>query len=185
MKTHRSAAKRYKVTATGKIQRRQAGKGHLLAHKSPARKNRITGMVEVSERNLDLITKELPYMKYSRQEGEEMRVKRGNVLRKRHKKILKLAKGFIGARSRIFKVANQAVMKALKYAYRDRRVIKRQMRSLWIVRINAAVREYGLTYSKFMNMLKKANIQINRKMLADLVVNDSEAFKVILDKIKE
>ena len=105
-----------------------------------------------------------------------MRVKRGNVLRKRHKKILKLAKGFIGARSRIFKVANQAVMKALKYAYRDRRVVKRNMRALWIVRINAAVREYGISYSKFMNLLKKADIQVNRKMLAELAVSDSQAF---------
>ena len=90
-----------------------------------------------------------------------MRVKRGNVLRKRHKKILKLAKGFIGARSRIFKVANQAVMKALKYAYRDRRVVKRNMRALWIVRINAAVREYGISYSRFMNLLKKARKAVN------------------------
>ena len=112
-----------------------------------------------------------------------MRVKRGNVLRKRHKKILKLAKGFIGARSRIFKVANQAVMKALKYASRDRRVLKRNMRSLWIVRINAAVREYGISYSKFMNLLKKANIQVNRKMLAELAVNEPEAFKVIIDTV--
>ena len=112
-----------------------------------------------------------------------MRVKRGNVLRKRHKKILKLAKGFIGARSRIFKVANQAVMKALKYAYRDRRVLKRNMRSLWIVIINAAVREYGISYSKFMNLLKKANIQVNRKMLAELAVNEPEAFKVIIDTV--
>ena len=112
-----------------------------------------------------------------------MRVKRGNVLRKRHKKILKLAKGFIGARSRIFKVANQAVMKALKYAYRDRRVLKRNMRSLWIVRINAAVREYGISYSKFMNLLKKANIQVSRKMLAELAVNEPEAFKVIIDTV--
>ena len=112
-----------------------------------------------------------------------MRVKRGNVLRKRHKKILKLAKGFIGARSRIFKVANQAVMKALKYAYRDRRVLKRNMRSLWIVRINAAVREYGISYSKFMNLIKKANIQVNRKMLAELAVNEPEAFKVIIDTV--
>ena len=112
-----------------------------------------------------------------------MRVKRGNVLRKRHKKILKLAKGFIGARSRIFKVANQAVMKALKYAYRDRRVVKRNMRSLWIVRINAAVREYGISYSKFMNLLKKADIQVNRKMLAELAVNEPEAFKVIIDTV--
>ena len=100
-----------------------------------------------------------------------MRVKRRNVLRKRHKKILKLAKGFLGARSRIFKVANIAVMKKLKYQYRDRRVLKRNMRALWIVRINAAVRELGLSYSKFMNMLKKADIQVNRKMLAELAVN--------------
>ena len=113
-----------------------------------------------------------------------MRVKRGNVLRKRHKKILKLAKGFIGARSRIFKVANIAVMKKLKYQYRDRRVLKRNMRSLWIVRINAAVRELGLSYSKFMNMLKKANIQVNRKMLADLAVNDKEAFAVVVEAAK-
>ena len=111
-----------------------------------------------------------------------MRVKRGNVLRKRHKKILKLAKSFLGARSRIFKVANIAVMKKLKYQYRDRRVLKRNMRSLWIVRINAAVRELGVSYSKFMNMLKKANIQVNRKMLAELAVNEPEAFKVLFDE---
>ncbi len=111
-----------------------------------------------------------------------MRVKRGNVLRKRHKKILKLAKGFLGARSRIFKVANIAVMKKLKYQYRDRRVLKRNMRSLWIVRINAAVRELGVSYSKFMNMLKKADIQVNRKMLAELAVNEPEAFKVLFDE---
>jgi len=111
-----------------------------------------------------------------------MRVKRGNVLRKRHKKILKLAKGFLGARSRIFKVANIAVMKKLKYQYRDRRVLKRNMRALWIVRINAAVRELGLSYSKFMNMLKKADIQVNRKMLAELAVNEPEAFKVLVDE---
>ena len=110
-----------------------------------------------------------------------MRVKRGNVLRKRHKKILKLAKGFLGARSRIFKVANIAVMKKLKYQYRDRRVLKRNMRALWIVRINAAVRELGISYSKFMNMLKKADIQVNRKMLAELAVNEPDAFKVLVE----
>ena len=111
-----------------------------------------------------------------------MRVKRGNVLRKRHKKILKLAKGFLGARSRIFKVANIAVMKKLKYQYIDRRVLKRNMRSLWIVRINAAVRELGLSYSKFVNLLKKADIQVNRKMLAELAVNEPEAFKVLVEE---
>lgn len=113
-----------------------------------------------------------------------MRVKRGNVNVKRHKKILKLAKGFIGARSRIFKVANCAVMKALKYEYRDRRVRKRNMRRLWIVRINAAVRAQGMSYSRFVNACKKANIIVNRKMLADLAVNDKEAFEVILETAK-
>ncbi|MBR1753546.1 50S ribosomal protein L20 [bacterium] len=113
-----------------------------------------------------------------------MRVKRGNVNVKRHKKILKLAKGFIGARSRIFKVANCAVMKALKYEYRDRRVRKRNMRRLWIVRINAAVRAEGISYSRFVNGCKKANIIVNRKMLADLAVNDKEAFQVVLEAAK-
>ena len=113
-----------------------------------------------------------------------MRIKRGNVCRNRHKKILKLAKGFKGARSRIFKVANIAVMKALKYAYRDRRVTKRNMRRLWIVRINAAVREQGMSYSRFVAACKKANIQVNRKMLADLAVNDKEAFQVLVDTVK-
>ena len=113
-----------------------------------------------------------------------MRVKRGNVSRKRHKKILKLAKGFIGARSRIFKVANCAVMKALKYEYRDRRVRKRNMRRLWIVRINAAVREQGMSYSRFVNACKKANILVNRKMLADMAVNDKDAFNVLLETAK-
>ncbi|MBO6088048.1 50S ribosomal protein L20 [bacterium] len=114
-----------------------------------------------------------------------MRVKRGNVLRKRHKKILKLAKGFIGARSRIFKVANTAVMKALKYAYRDRRTNKRNMRRLWIVRINAAVRERGMSYSKFVSACKKANIAVNRKMLADLAVRDADAFTVVFEEAQK
>ena len=113
-----------------------------------------------------------------------MRIVRGNVSRKRHKKILKLAKGFIGARSRIFKVANCAVMKALKYAYRDRRTNKRNMRRLWIVRINAAVREQGMSYSRFVNACKKADILVNRKMLADLAVNDPEAFTVVVETAK-
>ena len=113
-----------------------------------------------------------------------MRIKRGNAGVKRHKKILKLAKGFIGARSRIFKVANIAVMKALKYAYRDRRTTKRNMRRLWIVRINAAVRERGMSYSRFVNACKKANVVVNRKMLAELAVNDKEAFDVVFETAK-
>jgi len=112
------------------------------------------------------------------------RVKRGNVLRKRHKKILKLAKGFIGARSRLFVVANQAVMKALKYQYRDRRVRKRNFRRLWISRINAAARLNGLSYSKLTDALNKSNIIINRKMLADIAVKDPAAFTKIVEATK-
>lgn len=114
-----------------------------------------------------------------------MRIRRGSAGVKRHKKILKLAKGFIGARSRIFKVANIAVMKALKYAYRDRRTTKRNMRRLWIVRINAAVRERGMSYSRFVNACKKANIVVNRKMLADLAVRDKEAFDVLFETVSK
>ena len=114
-----------------------------------------------------------------------MRIKRGNAGVKRHKKILKLAKGFIGARSRIFKVANIAVMKALKYAYRDRRTTKRNMRRLWIVRINAAVRSRGMSYSRFVNACKKANVVVNRKMLAEIAVSDEKAFAEIAEIAKK
>lgn len=108
------------------------------------------------------------------------RVKRGNVARKRRKKILKLAKGFRGSHSRLFRTANQQVMKALRNAYRDRRCRKRDFRRLWIVRINAAARQQGISYSQFMHKLKLANIEINRKMLAQLAVADPDAFNKVL-----
>ena len=104
------------------------------------------------------------------------RVKRGVIARRRHKKILKQAKGYYGARSRVFRVAKQAVIKAGQYAYRDRKQRKRQFRSLWITRINAAAREHGLSYSRFISGLNKADIAIDRKVLADMAVNDKEAF---------
>jgi len=112
------------------------------------------------------------------------RVKRGVTARARHKKVLKKAKGYYGARSRIYRVAKQAVIKAAQYAYRDRKQRKRQFRALWIIRINAGVREQGLSYSQFINGLKKANIEIDRKILADLAINDKLAFKTIAEKAK-
>ena len=112
------------------------------------------------------------------------RVKRGVQSKKRHKKILKQAKGYRGARSRTFKVAKQAVQRAGQYAYRDRRVKKRTFRSLWIIRINAAARENGLSYSKFIAGLKKANIDLDRKTLAEIAVNDKEAFSLIAEQAK-
>ncbi len=104
------------------------------------------------------------------------RVKGGFVVRRRHKKVLKLAKGYFGSKHRIFKTANEQVMKSMQYAYRDRRTKKRDFRRLWIVRINAAARMNGLSYSKMMHGLKLAEVNINRKMLADLAVNDINAF---------
>ena len=112
------------------------------------------------------------------------RVKRGVQAKARHKKVLKQAKGFRGARSRTYKVAKQAVMRAGQYAYRDRRVKKRVFRSLWIVRINAAARENGLTYSKLIAGLKKANIDLDRKVLASIAVNDKEAVSQIAEQAK-
>jgi large subunit ribosomal protein L20 len=104
------------------------------------------------------------------------RVKRGVTARARHKKVLKLAKGYYGARSRVYRVAKQAVIKAGQYAYRDRRQKKRQFRALWIVRINAAARQYGISYSRLINGLTRANVAIDRKVLADIAVRDIEAF---------
>ena len=112
------------------------------------------------------------------------RVKRGVQAKARHKKVLKQAKGYRGARSRTYKVAKQAVMRSGQYAYRDRRVKKRVFRSLWIVRINAAARENGLTYSKLIAGLKKASIELDRKTLANIAVNDKEAFTKIAEEAK-
>ncbi len=113
------------------------------------------------------------------------RVKRGVGARARHKKVLDQAKGYYGARSRIYRVAKQAVIKAGQYAYRDRRQKRREIRSLWIVRINAAAREYGITYSVLMNGLKKSAIEVDRKVLADIAVRDKVAFSAIVDQVKQ
>ncbi len=112
------------------------------------------------------------------------RVKRGVTAHKRHKKILKAAKGYYGARSRVFRVAKQSVIKAGQYAYRDRRQRKRQFRALWIQRINAASRECGLSYSRFIDGLKKASVEVDRKILADIAVYDKAAFAALAEKAK-
>ncbi len=109
------------------------------------------------------------------------RVKRGNVARKRRNKILKLAKGFRGSHSKLFRTANQQVMKALRYAYRDRRNRKRDFRRLWITRINAAARIHGVSYSQLMGQLKKANIDLNRKMLAQMALLDADGFAKVVE----
>jgi len=112
------------------------------------------------------------------------RVKRGVPAHAKHKKVLQKAKGYYGARRKVFRVAKQAVIKAGQYAYRDRRQRKRQFRALWIARINAASRECGLSYSRFINGLKKSAIEIDRKVLADIAVYDKEAFAALAEKAK-
>jgi large subunit ribosomal protein L20 len=112
------------------------------------------------------------------------RVKRGVTAHARHKKILALAKGFRGRRKNVFRIAKQAVMKAGQYAYRDRRAKKRVFRQLWIARINAAARSNGLTYSQFANGIRKAGIDIDRKVLADIAVHDPAAFAGIVEQVK-
>jgi len=113
------------------------------------------------------------------------RVRGGAVTRRRRKKILKFAKGYWGRKSKAFRPANEQVLKSLSYAYRDRRVRKRDFRRLWISRINAGARQNGLSYSRFMHGLKLADVQVNRKMLADLAVHDAEAFEQLVSKAKE
>ena len=112
------------------------------------------------------------------------RVKRGNVARKRRKKVLKLAKGFVGSHSKLFRTANQQVMKALRYSYRDRRRRKRDFRRLWIARINAAARQNGVNYSTFTHNLKTSNIELNRKMLAQMAILDPDTFAKVVEESK-
>jgi large subunit ribosomal protein L20 len=113
------------------------------------------------------------------------RVKGGNVARKRRKKVLKLAKGYFGSKSLLYRTANEQVMKSLSYAYRDRKQRKRNFRKLWITRINAAARLHGLSYSKFINGLNKAGVEVNRKMLADIAVHDEQGFADIVKIAKD
>ncbi len=112
------------------------------------------------------------------------RVKRSVTARARHKKVLKEARGYYGARRKTYRAAKQAVIKAGQYSYRDRRAKKREFRRLWIVRINAAAREFGLSYSRFMDGLNKADIEVDRKVLADLAVHDRDAFGALAEKAK-
>lgn len=112
------------------------------------------------------------------------RVKTGTRRRRRHKKVLKMTKGQFGSRHLLFKRANEAMLKSLWYAHRDRRTRKRDLRRLWIARINAAARQNGITYSRFIYALKKANITLNRKVLADLAVRDPNAFAMVVEKAK-
>lgn len=112
------------------------------------------------------------------------RIKGATTARKRHKKVLKMAKGFRGGRSKLYRPANEFVMKSLAHSYKGRKLKKRDYRKLWIARINAGTRQYGLSYSRFMNGLKKADININRKMLSEMAIHDEEGFKALVETAK-
>ena len=156
IKTCRAAAKRFKKTGTGKLVRNKAYKSHILTKKSQKRKRNLRKSTVVDSTNV-----------------------------KRHNRTLKLAKGYRGARSKQYRVAKQSVMRALTSSYAGRKQKKRQFRQLWIARINAAARMNGLSYSKMMHGLKVANIDINRKMLAEMAVNDAAGFTALAEIAKK
>ena len=191
MKTKKSAAKRFRVRPGGTVKRGQAFKRHILTKKSTKNKRHLRGAVsgardEHGPHGADAAVRR-PLIVSStalRRRITMPRVKRGVTARARHKKVLALAKGFRGRRKNVFRIAKEAVMRAGQYAYRDRRTKKRVFRQLWIARINAATRGLGVTYSKFMAGLKKAAIDIDRKVLADMAVNDPAAFGSIVEKVQ-
>ena len=186
LKTNRAAAKRFKVTGTGKLKRSKAYKRHILTKKSTKTKRNLrkAGLVDcTNEKQMKRI---LPYLQDKlRQEVNDMaRVKGGMSTKKRRNRVLKLAKGYRGAKSKQFRTAKQAVMKSLNYAYVGRKLRKREFRTLWIARINAAARLNGLSYSRFMNGLKNANVNINRKMLSELAISNPAAFTQLVETAK-
>ena len=158
-KTHKGAAKRFNLTKTGKVKRAQAFKRHILTKKLS------------------------PYKEGG--ESTMARVKRAVNAQKKKRKIMKLAKGYFGAKSKQYRAASEQVRRSLRYAYIGRKQKKRDFRRLWIARINAAARINGLSYSKLMNGLKVAGVDINRKMLAELAISDANAFAALAEKAKE
>ena len=161
MKTKSAAKKRFQVTGSGKLKRKHAYHGHILTKKSQKRKRNLDHTAIKMTRSVNAVAS-----------------------RARRKKILKKTKGQFSTRKNVWTVAKNSYEKGQTYAYRDRRNKKREFRSLWIVRINAAIREYGMNYSQFIDKLTKSGIEINRKVLADLALNNPEAFKAIVDQVK-
>ena len=166
MKSKSSAKKRFTVRAGGSIKRGQAFKRHILTKKTTKSKRHLRGSTEVAKADV------MP------------RVKRGVTARARHKKITDAASGYRGRRKNVFRIAKEAVMRAGQYAYRDRRNKKRVFRALWIARINAAVRQHDMTYSVFMNGMKKSGIELDRKVLSDMAIADKDAFAALVTRIK-
>ncbi len=193
MKTHRGAAKRYRVTGSGKIRRRKAFRSHLLEKKSSRRTRRLGRGAEVTGGDKKHVERLLGrYLEPRRHTAAHAggkstmaRVKRSVQGKKHRRAVLEKAAGYSGAKSRGFRKANEQVMRSLRYAYRDRRARKGEFRRLWIVRINAACRQHDISYSRFVAGLKAADIDVDRKILADLAVHDSAAFGALVAVARE
>ena len=185
MKTSRAAAKRFKVTGTGKLKRNKAYRRHILKKKTTKNKRNLKKPAMTDSTNVTNMKKILPYLQEIVKEEQKMaRIKGGLNAKKKHNRVLKLAKGYRGARSKQYRVAKQSVMRALTSSYAGRKQRKRQFRQLWIARINAAARMNGISYSQFMHGLKLAGVDMNRKMLAEMAVNDAEGFATLAELAK-
>ena len=184
MKTKSGAKKRFRLTASGKVRCGQAGKRHGMVKRSQSMIRKARGTTIMRDCDAKAVLRHmLPNAK--KEEKKRMaRVKRGVTKHARHAKVIKAAKGYRGRSKNCYNTAKDSVEKGWQYAYRDRKVRKRQFRALWIQRINAAARLHGLTYSQFMGGVIKANIDVDRKILAELAANDIGAFKGIVEKAK-
>ena len=190
LKTKSGAKKRFKITGTGKVVYAQAGKQHGMIKRTTKQIRNLRGTGDhVQDRRrkgqeilpAERLTPPLPEIP-----GEKTmsRVKRGVTAHAKHKKVLRAAKGYFGRRKNTIRAAKQAVEKAMQYSYRDRKNRKREFRALWIQRINAAVREHGLTYSRFISGLITAGVEVDRKVLSDLAISEPTAFAAIVEKAK-
>ena len=183
MKTHSGAKKRFKTSGSGKLVRRKQGRNHILEKKSAKRTRRLALEGEISKADLSRFYKMLGKYKFTvRGDVKVARVKRSVAGRKSRKATLEKAKGYYGNKSRSYRAANEQVMHSGNYAFRDRRARKGEFRRLWIQRINAAARQNGTSYSKLVNGLNAAGVQVDRKILSDMAVNDPEAFSKLVEK---
>ena len=181
MKTHSGAKKRFRKTATGKLRGRRAYSTHILEKKSPKRKRSIAQAGRDRPGRPKRVKKLLAGKAVARMSRATNAVAR----KRRKKKVLKQAKGYWGRKHSSYRFANEQVMRSGNYAYRDRRVRKRDIRRLWIIRINAAARREGMSYSELIHGLDEAGVEVNRKMLADIAVRDPEAFRRFAEQARE
>ena len=179
MKTHSGAKKRFKLTATGKVRGRHSFTSHILEKKSPKRKRQL------GQAGGHLRPRHQGRQEAAGGQAHMTRVKRSVHARKKRRATLKMAKGYRGDASRHYRTAKEAVLKADQYRYRDRRNRKRDFRRLWITRINAAARQNGMSYSQFMHGLQIAEVELDRKILADMAVHDADTFRRFADRARE